>query len=115
LQTTAARHGDHYVLNGQKAGAGGVEAELGRDTTVELAPVEPRQALAMIHQLRCAPLLKGWRGRPPVGMAGLADMIVAISKIIAERGDIAELELNPVRVTVDGPLAVDALVVAVPG
>jgi acyl-CoA synthetase (NDP forming) len=94
-------------------GAGGVEAELHRDTTIELAPVDSRLALEMLHRLRCAPLLDGWRGRSAVDKRGLADLIVAVSELIAARADIAEVELNPVRVTVDGPLAVDALVVEV--
>lgn len=95
-------------------GAGGVAAEVHRDTTIELAPVDRKLALAMIRRLRCAPLLEGWRGRSAVDIHGLADVVVTVSQVIAERADIAELELNPVRVTVDGPLAVDALVMEVP-
>lgn len=94
-------------------GAGGVEAELHRDTTFELAPVDSQLALEMLHRLRCASLLDGWRGRSAVDKPGLADLITAVSELIATREDIAEVELNPVRVTVDGPLAVDALVVEV--
>ncbi|MBP2320100.1 acyl-CoA synthetase (NDP forming) [Kibdelosporangium banguiense] len=94
-------------------GAGGIEVELRRDTTVELAPVDSQQALEMLHRLRCAPLLDGWRGRSAVDKRGLADLIAAVSELITARPDIAEVELNPVRVTVDGPLAVDALVVEV--
>jgi acetate---CoA ligase (ADP-forming) len=37
---------------------------------------------------------------------------VTVSQLVAARDDIAELELNPVRVTADGALAVDALVIA---
>jgi hypothetical protein len=48
-----------------------------------------------------------------VDKRGLAELIVAVSELIAARADIAEVELNPVRVTVDGPFAVDALVVEV--
>ncbi|MCE7006758.1 acetate--CoA ligase family protein [Kibdelosporangium philippinense] len=94
-------------------GAGGVTTELDRDTSVELAPVDIEHALAMVRRLRCAPLLDGWRGRPAVDVQGVAEVIVAVSELIAAREDIAELELNPVRVTADGPLAVDALVVGV--
>jgi acyl-CoA synthetase (NDP forming) len=91
-------------------GAGGVRAELDKDTTLELAPVEPWHALEMLRRLRCAPLLDGWRGRSPVDIPGLVDVIVAVSRVIAARPDITDLELNPVRVTADGPIAVDALV-----
>jgi hypothetical protein len=60
-----------------------------------------------------APLPDGWRRRSEVDKRGLAELIVAVSELIAARADIAEVELNPVRVTVDGPFAVDALVVEV--
>ena len=66
----------------------------------------------MLERLRCMPLLRGWRGRPAVSVDGLVDVITRVSRLIAERPDIAEIELNPVRVAPDGALTVDALVVA---
>ncbi len=95
-------------------GAGGVLAELLEDTTVELAPVSPALALEMLSRLKCLPLLKGWRGKSAVDIDGLADLIVRVSWVVASRPDIHELELNPVRVTADGPLAVDALIAGAP-
>ncbi|MDV3125835.1 acetate--CoA ligase family protein [Mycobacterium sp. 21AC1] len=93
-------------------GAGGTEAELHRDVCLEIAPVSPSLARSMIERLRCAPLLHGWRGRPAANLDALADLVAAVSQVIAGRPDIDEIELNPVRVTADGPLAVDALATA---
>ena len=45
-------------------GAGGVHAELFRDTAIELAPVTPATARDMLARLTSAPLLLGWRGAP---------------------------------------------------
>lgn len=90
-------------------GAGGTEAELYKDFTVEAAPVDHATAMAMVRRLRCYPLIAGWRGRPPVDASGLADVIVAISHFIAERLG-TEAELNPLRVGPDGAVAVDALI-----
>jgi acetate---CoA ligase (ADP-forming) len=92
-------------------GAGGTETEVHSDIRLECAPVSHDTATAMLNSLRVAPLLQGWRGRPPVDMAKLADVVVAVSQFIAQRRDIAEVELNPVRATPAGSLAVDALLV----
>ncbi|MDX8054333.1 acetate--CoA ligase family protein [Lentzea sp. BCCO 10_0798] len=92
-------------------GAGGVHAELFRDTAVELAPVTPATARDMLARLVSAPLLSGWRGAPAPDVAALAEVIAQISETLAARPDLAEIELNPVRVGPDGVLAVDALIV----
>jgi len=93
-------------------GAGGTETELHRDVSVEMAAVSHADAKAMIERLRCAPLLYGWRGRRAVDLDGLAELVATVSTVIAQHPEIDEIELNPVRATADGPLAVDALVVA---
>ncbi|USX55430.1 acetate--CoA ligase family protein [Lentzea sp. HUAS12] len=106
-----ARHDDSFgpvVL----VGAGGVHAELFRDTVVELAPVTPATARDMLGRLVSAPLLEGWRGAPAPDVAALAEVIAQVSQTLAARPDLAEIELNPVRVGPDGVLAVDALVVS---
>jgi acyl-CoA synthetase (NDP forming) len=92
-------------------GAGGVHAELFRDTAIELAPVTPATARDMLARLVCAPLLQGWRGAPAVDVEALAEVVAQVSETLAARPDLAEIELNPVRVGPDGVLAVDALIV----
>ncbi|MEE6164264.1 MULTISPECIES: acetate--CoA ligase family protein [unclassified Mycolicibacterium] len=96
-------------------GAGGTETEVHQDVRVERAPVSREGARQMLDDLRMAPLLRGWRGRPAVDIDGLADLVVAVSELIAQRPDIAEVELNPVRATPHGAVAVDALVIALTG
>ncbi|MFC9362250.1 acetate--CoA ligase family protein [Rhodococcus sp. NPDC057014] len=93
-------------------GAGGTETEVLQDIALEVAPVGPESALAMLERLRCMPLLRGWRGRPAASVDSLVGVITRVSRLITERTDIAEIELNPVRVAPDGALTVDALVVA---
>lgn len=90
-------------------GMGGTETELRRDTCVELAPVDRATALAMLGRLHGAPLLAGWRGRPPADVEAVADAVVAVSRVINENSALGSLELNPVRVDESGILAVDAL------
>ncbi|QUQ65930.1 acetate--CoA ligase family protein [Kutzneria sp. CA-103260] len=91
-------------------GAGGTETELRQDIATELAPVSPATARDMLGRLHCAPLLRGWRGRPAVDIGGLADLVHRMSLLVAASPLVGELELNPVRVGPDGPLAVDALI-----
>lgn len=90
-------------------GGGGTEAELWHDVCTELAPVDLTTARAMIARLRVNALLTGWRGRPAVHTESLAAMIVAVSEAIVANPRVRECEINPVRVGVDGSLAVDAL------
>jgi acetate---CoA ligase (ADP-forming) len=92
-------------------GAGGTETEMLRDIRMECAPVSTETATAMLHALRMTPLFRGWRGRAAVDVSALAAAVVAVSRLIAVRPDITEIELNPVRATASGALAVDALVV----
>jgi hypothetical protein len=92
-------------------GAGGTETEVLRDIRMECAPVTTHTAMKMLDGLRMTPLLRGWRGRAAVDVSALATAVVAVSRLIAARPDITEIELNPVRATASGALAVDALVV----
>ncbi|MDV8070706.1 acetate--CoA ligase family protein [Rhodococcus sp. IEGM 1366] len=92
-------------------GAGGVEAEVYRDVAIEMAPVDRETAAAMIARLQCHPLLLGWRGKPAVDIAGLTDLVVAVSELVSAHPGITEIELNPLRVGPDGTFAVDALII----
>ncbi len=92
-------------------GAGGVQAEMLDDVAIERAPVDHASALAMIGRLRCSALLDGWRGRPACDVDALAATVVSLSHLIAGAPQIAEIELNPVRVGPDGAIAVDALII----
>lgn len=92
-------------------GAGGAETELHHDVATELAPVSPGTARRMLDRLRCARLLHGWRGRPAVDIDGLVELAHRVSLLVAASPLVGELELNPVRVGPDGPLAVDALII----
>lgn len=91
-------------------GAGGVTAELHRDTAVALAPVTEDGAEQMLRSLKSAPILDGWRGRPATDVRAAARVVAAVSRLLVERPDIVEAEINPLRVGPDGALAVDALV-----
>ena len=95
-------------------GAGGVMAELYRDTALRLAPVSRRDAQEMIEELKSKPLLYGFRGRAPADIDALIDAISAFSAMICAAGEeFAEAEINPLFVLPRGRgvVAADGLVV----
>jgi acyl-CoA synthetase (NDP forming) len=92
-------------------GLGGVQAEVYRDVQLALAPVTADQARAMLERLRGHALLAGWRGAPAVDVDAAADVTAALSRLVVEQTDVAEIEINPLRVGPVGTVAVDALVV----
>lgn len=93
-------------------GLGGIQAEVYRDVQVALAPVSEADARRMIESLCAYPVLQGWRGRPAVDVTSAAQVVAAVSRLLAERGDVVECEVNPLRVGPGGAVAVDALVLA---
>ena len=71
------------------------------------------EAARLIDSLALRPLLDGKRGRPPADLSLLAAALAAFSVMVADLADaISEIDANPVLATADGPLALDALVVA---
>jgi acetate---CoA ligase (ADP-forming) len=95
-------------------GFGGITTELFRDVIYRPAPVSADEAVAMLSELKAAPLLNGFRGAPKADVAALAGLIAQVSVLAAQyREQIAEIEINPVLVHAGGQgvTIVDALVV----
>jgi acyl-CoA synthetase (NDP forming) len=92
-------------------GLGGVLTEVLDDTACAIAPVSAGAARRLLLSLRGAPLLLGARGRAPVDLAALADLVARISRLAAAHPEVAELELNPVLARASGVLALDARLV----
>jgi acyl-CoA synthetase (NDP forming) len=96
-------------------GLGGIYAETLRDAAVALAPVDEDGALDLLRSLRGAPLLLGARGRSAMALAAAARFVATLSEVAAAHPEIAEMEVNPLLVTSDSAVGVDARVVlAVP-
>ena len=92
-------------------GAGGVHAELWKDVAYRLAPLDEAEAADMLAELRSAPLLRGWRGARAADTPALAGLIARLSQFALRRGNVLEIELNPVLVhpAGEGCTVVDAL------
>lgn len=91
-------------------GAGGTAAELLNDVTMRLAPVHPTQAASMLDDLQTRELFQGFRGAPAVDPDELASALTALGDLLLEQPDLAEIEINPLRVSRAGLLALDAVV-----
>ncbi|OGL60253.1 MAG: hypothetical protein A3I72_04890 [Candidatus Tectomicrobia bacterium RIFCSPLOWO2_02_FULL_70_19] len=77
-------------------GTGGVLAEVLEDVRFALPPVTRARAAELIHALKGARLLEGFRGRPKADLEGLADLVETISRLAVHFGDrFEELDLNP--------------------
>ncbi|MGP3938273.1 MULTISPECIES: acetate--CoA ligase family protein [Streptomyces] len=88
-------------------GLGGVLVEVLGDITFRLAPATEDDALSMLDGIRAAEVLRGVRGGPAVDRAALADLIVRVSRLVADFPEITEVDLNPVFATASGVLAAD--------
>ena len=94
------------------AGLGGIFVELLKDTALELAPITPYEAHAMLHKLKGRALLEGFRGSEVVNVDVLADVIVRLSEFADDQKDlISELDVNPLICAGNRVVAVDALIV----
>ncbi len=95
---------------------GGMWAEVVRERSIRLAPVDEAQAMEMIAELRALSPLQGLRGQAPGDLAALAQAISRFSQaaVLAVGDGVIEAEVNPLMVLPQGQgvCAVDALVLA---
>jgi acyl-CoA synthetase (NDP forming) len=92
-------------------GLGGVLVEVMKDITFRLAPASREDALSMLDGIQAAEMLKGVRGSEPVSRDALASLIHAVSLLISDFPEIAEMDLNPVFATAKGATAADVRIV----
>lgn len=92
-------------------GLGGIFTEALRDVSFRIAPLSEMDADEMIDEIQTKKLLGEFRGSPAVDRAELVRALVGIGKLGLEYDEIAEIDINPLIVDGDKPVAVDALVV----
>jgi acyl-CoA synthetase (NDP forming) len=118
VQKMAAR-GPELILGARRdpqfgvtllVGLGGVQAELWKDVALDIAPVSPARAEAMLRGLKSFPLLDGFRGAPRVNVAEVAETIARFSSLAAAIGPrLDEMEINPLVCLPEGCVALDGL------
>ncbi len=89
-------------------GLGGRLVEVLRDRALALPPLTTTLARRTMEQTRIFRALEGIRGQAPVDLDGLAQTMVQFSTLIVEHRRIREIEINPLLVTPDRIVALDA-------
>ena len=92
-------------------GLGGIFTEILEDTSFRVAPIEKRDALEMMQEIRAHKILEAIRGMEPADKDTLADMLIAVGRLGIENEAVEEIDINPVILSRGKPVAVDALVV----
>jgi acetyltransferase len=91
-------------------GAGGTAVEVLADRALALPPLNTPLALAQINRTRIVKLLRGYRDEPAADIEGIAQVLVAVSQLLADVPELAELDINPLLVNHEGAVALDARV-----
>jgi acetyltransferase len=95
-------------------GAGGQLVEVLKDTVLGLPPLNSTLARRLMEQTNIFTALQGVRGRKAVDLVGLEQILVRFSQLVAEQHQIAEIDVNPLLVSSERILALDARVVLHP-
>jgi len=87
-------------------GSGGTEVEGLRDVAFGLAPLPRQEAEAMLESTWAGRRLLGYRNLVPADRAAVLDVLQRLGHLVADFPEIAEVEINPLRVLPDGQGAV---------
>jgi acetyltransferase len=95
-------------------GSGGQLVEVYKDRALGLPPLNGTLARRLMEQTKIYTALKGVRGRPPVNLAALEELLVRFSYLVVEQPWITEIDINPLLASPERLLALDARVVVSP-
>ncbi len=93
-------------------GSGGQLVEVMKDRALALPPLNTTLARRMMEHTRILTALNGVRGRRPVDLPALEQLLVRFSDLVVEQRWIKEIDINPLLASSDGLLALDARVIA---
>jgi acyl-CoA synthetase (NDP forming)/GNAT superfamily N-acetyltransferase len=89
-------------------GLGGVLTDVLADRAFRPSPLTDRDVREMLLGLRAAPLFAGYRGAPSVDLTLIEDLVLRLSALVDDIGEISQLDLNPVMVNPASVVVVDA-------
>jgi len=92
-------------------GLGGIFTEALKDVTFRVAPLTRDDAFEMMDEIKTKKLLGEFRGSPAVDREALAQALIGVGNLGVRYGAIAEIDINPLIIVGDKPVAADALVV----
>ncbi len=89
-------------------GQGGTAVEVMADRAVALPPLNVPLARALVSRTRVSRLLQGWRDTPAAKLDAVYATLMAVSQLLADIPELAELDINPLIVNHEGVMALDA-------
>ena len=89
-------------------GLGGIAVELFRDVCIRLLPLGQQAAREMLREIKGAPLLRGFRGRPAIDEDALVEALLKLAQLAEDHPEIMEVDLNPVFAYPEGMIVADA-------
>jgi acetyl-CoA synthetase (ADP-forming) len=92
-------------------GLGGVTVEIAEDVSFRVAPIERKDAVEMIREIRGYPILEGARGGERVDFDALAEILLSASRLAMDWQEIKEFDINPIFAYTKGALSVDARII----
>jgi acetyl-CoA synthetase (ADP-forming) len=92
-------------------GLGGIFTEILKDISFRIAPLERRDAMEMMRDIKGHKILDDVRGLEAVDLDTMADILINMGRIGLENEKVKEIDINPLIISGSKPVAVDALVV----
>ncbi len=87
-------------------GSGGVEVEGLKDVAFALAPLQSSDAEGMLQQTWAGRKMDGFRNIPPADREAVLEILQRLSQLADDLPEIAEIEINPLRLLAPGQGAV---------
>jgi len=91
-------------------GMGGIMAEVLKDRSIALPPLNRLLARSLMEKTKVYRLLEGYRNHPPANLTLLEEILIRLSQLVTDFPEIEELDINPLMVTKNGFCAVDGRV-----
>ena len=95
-------------------GSGGTAVELFGDRSFRILPLTDADASELVRSIRGAPLLLGYRGAPACDVAAVEQVLLRVARLAEEVPQLAEMDLNPLIVGMEGCVVVDARIRVAP-
>jgi acetyltransferase len=92
-------------------GMGGITAELIEDFSIGFPPLNRTLAKRLMEETRAYKLVQGWRGKTPVNLDELETILVLFSYLVVGFPEIAEIDINPLAVSMGKVCAIDARII----
>ncbi len=88
-------------------GLGGIFIEIIKDVSFRVAPINRKEALEMIKELKSFKILDGARGREKVNIQKLVDILISLSNLSMKEEHIEAIDFNPIIINKDKALVAD--------